>query len=280
MRKINANDISQTIAELCIEANTNLRPDVYSAIVFSIKQEDNRRAQRILQALLENADCARKHNLAICQDTGLPYVFVRLGQAVLVYAGSLVEAINKGIEKGYKKGYLRNSIVAHPLKREAKIGYSPGVVHIDVVTGRHIDLTVLPKGFGSENKSLLKMFNPTEGIEAIRNFVINAVEKAGADACPPFIVGIGIGAGSDKAALLAKQALLRPVNKRNPDRLLASLEKELLEKINQLNIGPLGLGGKTTALGVSILAAPTHIAGLPVAVNISCHALRSATKRI
>ena len=280
MRKIYAREITRTVAELCIEANINLRTDVRRALSLSLAREKNRRACRILQALVDNADCARELKLAICQDTGLPYVFVELGQKVQVCAGDLLKALNKGIEQGYKKANLRNSIITHPLKRKATPKFSPGVVHIDVVAGRQIKLTVLPKGFGSENKSVARMFKPTAGLVAIKDFVLEAVKEAGPDACPPFIIGLGIGGGLDQAALLAKKALLHPLNRRNPDKLLAKLEKELLERINQLGIGPSGLGGKTTALGVNILTYPTHIAGLAVAVNISCHALRSASRRL
>ena len=280
MRKIYTREITNAVAGLCIEANTNLRSDVYKAIAVSLAREGNKRARRILRALLDNADCARKFKLAICQDTGLPQVFVQLGQQVLLCGGDFLKAINKGIEAGYRKGCLRSSIIAHPLKRKVKPAFSPGVVHIDMVKGRHISLTVLPKGFGCENKSMVRMFNPTESIDAIRGFIVSAVKQAGAAACPPFIVGVGIGGGADQAALLAKKALLRPINRKNPDKLLANLEKRLLKEINQLGIGPMGLGGKTSALGVNILTHPTHIAGLPVAVNISCHALRSATKRL
>ncbi len=280
MRKIYTQEITKAVAELCIQANTNLRRDVYRALTASLSRENNRRARRILKTLLENADCARKFKLAICQDTGLAYVFVEMGQGVQICGGDFIKAINKGIEQGYRKGGLRNSVIAHPLKRKTTPGFSPGVVHIEMVKGKHLEITVLPKGFGSENKTALEMFNPTEGIDKIRDFVVWKVKEAGPDACPPFIIGVGIGGGSDQAMLLAKGALLRPINKRNPDKLLASLERELLDEINRLGIGPIGLGGKTTCLGVSILSHPTHIAGLPVAVNISCHALRSASKKL
>ena len=280
MRKIHVREIKKAVAGLCIQANIDLRGDVYKALKVSLVREKNSRARRILKALLENADCARREKLAMCQDTCLPYIFVELGQEALVCGGDLLKAINEGIEQGYRKGHLRNSIIAHPLKRNTGISFSPGVVHIDIVKGKYVNLTVLPKGFGSENKSQAKMFKPTEGKEAIRDFVLGAVKEAGPDACPPFVVGVGIGGGLDQAALLAKRALLRPINRRNPDRLLANLEKELLQEINRLDLGPLGLGGRTSALGVNILSYPTHIAGLPVAVNISCHALRSASRRI
>lgn len=280
MRRISAHQITEAVAQLCIQANTVLRADVYKALLAAQAREENLRARNILQSLIENADCARKLKLGICQDTGLPYVFVELGQAVEIYAGNLLPAINKGIEQGYKKGGLRNSVVIHPLKREAMPGFSPGVVHIEMVKGRHIRLSVLPKGFGSENKSRVAMFKPGEGQGAVEAFVIRTVKEAGADACPPFIVGVGIGGGMDQAAILAKRALLRPINSRNPDRLLGNLERKLLSAINQSGLGPFGLGGKTTCLGVSILAYPTHLAGLPVAVNISCHALRSAARQL
>lgn len=280
MRKISARQITNAVAQACIEANINLRPDVYRALKAFWADEFDSRARRILQALLDNADCARRLKLAICQDTGLPYVFVELGQQVLISGGDFLKAVNKGIERGYRRASLRNSIIIHPLRRKASPKYAPGVVHIDMVKGRHIKLTVLPKGFGSENKSAVKMFKPTAGVDQIGQFLLQKVKEAGPCACPPFIVGVGIGGGVDQAALLAKKALLRPIDRRNPDRFLAKLEKELLRKINRLGIGPMGLGGKSSCLGVNILTSPTHIAGLPVAVNISCHALRSATMRL
>jgi fumarate hydratase subunit alpha len=278
--KIDVRDITNAVARLCIEANTRLRPDIYKALKRSLGRENNQRARRILQALLDNADCARSLGVAVCQDTGLAYVFVQLGQEARITGGDLLQAINKGIEQGYKNGGLRNSVIAHPLKRRSRPKSSPGIVHIDMVKGRGIKISILPKGFGSENKSQARMFNPTAGIEQIKDFIITAAGEAGADACPPFIVGVGIGGGMDQAASLAKKALLRKIDRRNPDRLAAGLEKDLLRRINKLGIGPMGLGGKTTCLAVNILTSPTHIAGLPVAVNISCHALRSATKRI
>lgn len=279
MRRISTGQITNTVSELCIEANTDLRPDVYRALAASLTQEKNSRARRILKVLLENADCAKELKLAICQDTGLAYVFVELGQQVLISGGDFLKAVNKGIELGYKKGCLRNSVVTHPLRR-TKPRSAPGVVHIDMVKGRQLKLTVLPKGFGSENKSAVKMLNPTAGLDAVGRFILQQVKDAGPDACPPFIVGVGIGGGLDRAALLAKKALLRRIDRRNPDRFLSGLEKELLAQINLLGIGPLGLGGETTCLGVNILTSPTHLAGLPVAVNISCHALRSASRKL
>ena len=280
MRKIYVREVTDTIAGLCLQANTNLRSDVQKGLISALKRESNSRSRKILKALLENARCARKFKLAICQDTGLPYVFVELGQEVLVCGGDFLKAIQEGIRRGYQKAYLRNSIIAHPLKRKTKPRFSPAVVHVDLVRGSKLGLTVFPKGFGSENKSAVKMFNPTVPQDRIVDFVVQKAREAGPGACPPFILGVGIGGGLDAAASLAKKALLLPVNRKNPDRLLAKLERQILEKVNQLGIGPMGLGGKTTALGVNILTHPTHIAGLPVAVNISCHALRSADRKI
>lgn len=280
MRRIMAEKITEAAGRLCIKANVRLRPDVYQALKTARAKETNSKAKGILQALIDNADCARDSGLAICQDTGLAYVFVELGQEVLVCGGELVKAIDKGVARGYQKGALRNSVVRHPLKRGTTPGFSPAVTHIDIVRGDKVKLTVFPKGFGSENKGQVKMFVPTCGIELIKDFVVSAVEAAGADACPPYVVGVGIGGGLDKAALLAKQALLRPLGRRNPDKLLARLEKDLFLAVNGLKIGPMGLGGRATCLGVRALAYPTHIAGLPVAVNISCHALRSAEETL
>jgi len=280
VRKISTREITKATAVLCIKANLHLRSDVYQALKKAFGSEKNKRAKRILKSLIENADYAKDLNLAICQDTGLPYVFVKLGQDVKISGGDLVRAINRGIEIGYKKGCLRNSVISHPLKRASGCGFSPAVVHIDIVRGRGLELAVLPKGFGSENKSQVRMFRPTESIESVCKFIASVAREAGASACPPFVIAVGIGGGMDQAALLAKKALLHPLNKRNKDLLLARLERDLLKRINRLNIGPMGLGGKTTCLGVNIQTHSTHIAGLPVAVNISCHALRSARKKL
>ncbi|MCM8780283.1 MAG: fumarate hydratase [Candidatus Omnitrophica bacterium] len=277
MRTIKASLITKVIGELAQEANFVLRKDALLALRLALKEETNKRARSLLESIIENADIAKSERLAICQDTGLPIVFVELGQDVKI-EGDLRNAIIKGVETGYRKGYLRNSIVADPLVR-GKSGYSPCVIHIDVVRGVKLKLTVLPKGFGCENKSKLKMFEPTADIKEIKQFILEGVKAAGPDACPPFVLGIGIGGTADYAMLLAKKALLKPIPKPqflNPKR----LEYELLREINRLNIGPMGLGGKTTCLAVNIETYPTHIAGLPVAVNISCHALRSATKVI
>ncbi len=271
MKTINAQTITEAVKNLSIEANLRLRKDVFLRLKQAYAKETNKRAANILNAVLENARIARQERLAICQDTGLPCVFVELGQDVKV-KGDFNLAINKGIELGYKKGYLRNSIVNDPLNR-GRPGYYPAVIHTDIVKGDKLRITVLPKGFGCENKTRLKMFNPTSKIEDIKAFIVETVKLAGPDACPPYILGVGIGGSAEYACLLAKKALLNKV-KGGKQR----LEQDLLKGINNLNIGPMGLGGKTTALGVNIETYPTHIAGLPVCVNISCHALRSASK--
>ena len=280
MRKLNSTIIGQTVAQLCIKANTRLRPDVLLALNRAYLRENKARAKNILRAIIKNATLARKENLAICQDTGLPVVFVELGNDIKV-VGDLKKSINKGVEAGYKKGYLRNSIVDKPLLRKAA-GFRPAIVHLDLVKGRNLKLTVLAKGFGCENKSRLKMFLPTASIGQIKQFIIESVREAGPDACPPYIVGVGIGGTADYACFLAKKALLRKVMgyELRVISFISKLERDLLREINRLNIGPMGLGGKTTCLGVNIQTYPTHIAGLPVAVNISCHALRSATKTL
>lgn len=280
MRVISAEKIRSTVSDLCLQANLILRKDILSALKRAYATEANRRSKEILYAIINNAFVAQKEKLAICQDTGLPCVFVELGQDVSI-GGDLKSAINKGIESGYKKGFLRNSIVREPLKR-GKPGFVPAVIHIDIVKGDKLKLTVLPKGFGCENKTQLKMFKPTARIDEIKKFILEVVKSAGPDACPPYIVGVGIGGTADYACLLAKKAFLRKIRRKglSPNGTVPELERELLSEINHLNIGPMGLGGRTTCLGVNIETYPTHIAGLPVCVNISCHALRSATKVI
>lgn len=273
MKSITANKIKSAVADLCIRANLVLRTDVLAALRQAYSKETNPRARDILQAIITNARIAAKEGLAICQDTGVPCVFVELSDKVKI-TGDLKTAINQGVESGYKKACLRNSIVSDPLLR-GKPRYSPAIIHIDLVPGNKLKLTVLPKGFGCENKTQLKMFKPTATLAEIKQFVIEVVKNAGPDACPPYVVGVGIGGTADYACLLAKKALLKKVSGQ-----VRKLEQELLSEINRLNIGPMGLGGKTTALGVNILTYPTHIAGLPVAVNISCHALRSASEEI
>jgi fumarate hydratase subunit alpha len=277
MRVITANKIRDAVADLCIQANIVLRKDILAELKAAYSKETNKRAKDILKAIINNAYIARKEKLAICQDTGLPVVFLEIGQDVRI-AGDLSRAINKGIEAGYKRGSLRNSIISNPLFR-GKPGYSPAVIHTEIARGDRLKITVLPKGFGCENKAQLKMFNPTAKTEEIERFIIETVKSAGPDACPPYIVGVGIGGTADYAMFLATKALLRKIGAKG-HALNAKLEADLLKAINKLNIGPMGLGGKTTCLRVNIETYPTHIAGLPVAVNISCHALRSATKTL
>jgi len=270
MKKISAKEIKKLVSDLCLQANFVLRDDVLAKLKSAARQESNKRSKDILNAIIENARIAKQKKLAICQDTGLPVVFAEVGQDLKI-AGDLKSAINRGVEAGYRKGSLRNSVIQHPLNR-GKAGYSSAYIHTDIVKGNSLKITVLPKGFGCENKTQLKMFNPTAGIVEIKRFIIDAVKSAGPDACPPYVVGVGIGGTADGACFLAKKALLNRV-----DRSAGRLERELLKEINRLRIGAMGLGGKVTVLAVNIITHPTHIAGLPVAVNISCHALRSAT---
>lgn len=276
MRNIDAKVIEDTVARLCIEANLRLPPDVINAIERAEKAEPWDGAKRILSLLGDNVRIASEKTLPVCQDTGMACVFVELGQDVHI-EGDFEQAVNNGVRRGYGEGYLRKSVVCDPLRRVNTGDNTPALVTVKLTRGDKMRITVMPKGFGSENMSALKMLKPTDGVEGVKSFVLDTVEKAGANPCPPIIVGVGIGGSFDKAACLAKHALLRPVNEPNPDEYYAALERELLDKINALGIGPQGFGGKTTALAVLIEAMPTHVAGLPVAVNISCHATRRAS---
>ena len=276
MKNIDAKVIEDTVARLCIEANLRLPPDVINAIERAEKAEPWEGAKRILSLLGDNVRIASEKTLPVCQDTGMACVFVELGQDVHI-DGDFEEAVNNGVRRGYGEGYLRKSVVCDPLRRVNTGDNTPALLTVKLTRGDKMRITVMPKGFGSENMSALKMLKPADGVEGVKNFVLETVEKAGANPCPPIIVGVGIGGSFDKAAYLAKHALLRPVDEPNPDEYYAALERELLEKINALGIGPQGFGGKTTALAVLIEAMPTHVAGLPVAVNISCHATRRAS---
>ena len=276
MKNIDAKVIEDTVARLCIEANLRLPPDVINAIERAEKAEPWDGAKRILSLLGDNVRIASEKTLPVCQDTGMACVFVELGQDVHI-DGDFEEAVNNGVRRGYGEGYLRKSVVCDPLRRVNTGDNTPALLTVKLTRGDKMRITVMPKGFGSENMSALKMLKPADGFEGVKNFVLETVEKAGANPCPPIIVGVGIGGSFDNAAYLAKHALLRPVNEPNPDEYYAALERELLEKINALGIGPQGFGGKTTALAVLIEAMPTHVAGLPVAVNISCHATRRAS---
>lgn len=276
MRSIDSKVIEDTVARLCIEANLRLPPDVINAIESAEKAEPWDGAKRILSLLGDNVRIASEKTLPVCQDTGMACVFVELGQDVHI-DGDFEEAVNNGVRRGYGEGYLRKSVVCDPLRRVNTGDNTPALLTVKLTRGDKMRITVMPKGFGSENMSALKMLKPADGVEGVKNFVLETVEKAGANPCPPIIVGVGIGGSFDKAAYLAKHALLRPIDEPNPDEYYAALESELLDKINALGIGPQGFGGKTTALAVLIEAMPTHVAGLPVAVNISCHATRRAS---
>lgn len=277
MRRVSAKEIREIVAALAIKANLFLREDVLSALKKAYSEEKVPRAKKILKALIENAAVASSESIPICQDTGMATVFLEIGQEAVIVGGDLEKAVNKGISEGYKKGFLRKSVVADPLLRVNTKDNTPAVIHMKIVPGSRIKITVAPKGFGSENKSLTGMLRPTDGADKVEKFVLEAVKKAGPDACPPYIIGVGIGGTLDKACLLAKEALLRRIDRRNPKRHVGKMESRLLKKINRLNIGPMGLGGRATSLGLNIETYPTHIAGLPVCVSISCHATRSAS---
>ncbi|NJD02308.1 MAG: fumarate hydratase [Ruminiclostridium sp.] len=276
MRRIDADTVVRAVERLCTDANYYLNADILQALQDGISDEISDTGRNILSQLVENASLAREKQMAICQDTGMAVVFVELGQDVHVSGGNLTNAINEGVRRGYKNGYLRNSVVNDPVERVNTGDNTPAVIHYDIVDGENIRIIVAPKGFGSENMSGVKMLKPSDGREGIKGYILDMVDRAGPNPCPPIIVGVGIGGTMEKAALLAKKALLRPVNDNSGIEYLCKLEKELLKEINSMGIGPAGLGGRITALGVNIEAYPTHIAGLPVAVNIGCHATRHA----
>ena len=277
MRELNAQLITDTVAKLCIEANCYLPADIRRRLEDMAQAEDWPVACGILQQIRENYHLAEECNTPICQDTGLACVFLEIGQDVHI-SGDLHKAVDDGVRKGYTEGYLRKSAVADPLRRVNTGDNTPAMLYIDLVPGDRVKITVAPKGFGSENMSATKMLRPSDGVEGVKEFVLQTVKNAGPNPCPPIVVGVGIGGTFDKVALLAKQALLRSVDVPNPDPYYAQLEAELLEAVNELGIGPQGLGGRTTALAVNIETMPTHIAGLPAAVNINCHVTRHATE--
>lgn len=279
MRTIAAERIRDTVAELCIRANRQLPDDIVKAIKAAGQEESWPTAKYTLEILQENMALAKERELPVCQDTGMACVFLELGQDVHV-EGDLNEAIHEGVRRGYGEGYLRKSIVEDPLRRINTEDNTPAAITVHIVPGEVLKITVAPKGFGSENMSRLAMLKPADGVEGVKSFVYETVKIAGPNPCPPIVLGIGIGGSFDKVAALAKQALLRPLDQPNPDPYYAALEKELLEGINELGIGPQGFGGKTTALGVSIETMATHVAGLPVAVNVSCHVTRRASAEL
>ncbi|SDF31912.1 fumarate hydratase [Sporolituus thermophilus] len=277
MRTIEAAQITAAVAKLAVEANYNLSPDIYDALVAGREKEESPLGKEILGQLVTNACIAREEAMPICQDTGMAVVFVELGQDVHITGGSLADAVNAGVAKGYTEGYLRKSVVDDPLfDRKNTQDNTPAILHVELVPGDKLKIMLAPKGFGSENMSALKMFKPAEGVAGVKKFVVDTVFNAGSNPCPPIVVGVGIGGTMEKAALLAKKALLRPINRRNANPVYAKFEEELLELINETGVGPQGLGGRVTALAVNIEYFPTHIAGLPVAININCHATRHA----
>lgn len=276
MRIISVSQIEQTVAFLCQKANTQLPDDVLQALFAAKEQEISKTGRAVLSDLIKNAEIASETPCPICQDTGMAVVFVKIGQDVKIEGGWIEDAIHRGVARGYKEGYLRASVVSDPLLRQNTNDNTPAVVHYQIVPGGQLRLIVAPKGFGSENMSAARMLSPSEGEKGLFRFVLETVEKAGPNPCPPVVIGIGLGGTLEKAAILAKEALLVPIGQRNEQPHLRKLEKELLEAVNGLGIGPGGLGGKVTALDLHILTYPTHIAGLPVVLNMGCHATRHA----
>ncbi len=277
MRTINSKEITKAVRELCIDANINLPPCMKTAICNFEKSETNPLAKETLGDIIRNYKAAEEMNIPICQDTGMAVIFAEIGQDVHIEGELFEDAVNEGVRQGYKEGYLRLSIVRDPLDRVNTNDNTPAVIHTKIVAGENIKLTVAPKGFGSENMSSIKMFIPTATKEDIMDFVVDTVKTAGSNPCPPIVVGVGIGSDFEGAALLSKTALCRDIDIKNQNPFYAKMEDELLEKINDLDIGPQGFKGKTTALKVNVESAPTHIAGLPVAVNIGCHVTRHKT---
>ncbi|MBR7163651.1 MAG: fumarate hydratase [Clostridia bacterium] len=279
MREIDALKITQAVKKLCIESNCHLSSDIKERIESFCEDETWAQAKEILERIIENYNISDENNQPVCQDTGVACVFLKIGQDVHV-KGDITEAVNEGVRQGYEEGYLRKSVVRDPLDRVNTGDNTPAMLYFEIVPGDKIEVTVAPKGFGSENMSKIAMLRPSDGLQGVKDFVIKSVEEAGPNPCPPIVVGVGIGGTFDKAAYLAKKALIRPVDVSNEDPFYANLEKELLQEINNLGIGPQGFGGKTTALAVNIEKYPTHIAGLPVAVNINCHVTRHGSEVI
>ncbi|MCW6089932.1 fumarate hydratase [Clostridium sporogenes] len=274
MREISVNTIKKVVKKLCIEANYYLPKDVNDKIIQCKEEETWNIAKEVLQTIEENIHIAKEGNIPLCQDTGMACIFIEIGQDVHIIGGSLQDAINEGIAEGYKEGYLRKSVVSDPIERINTGDNTPAVIYYNIIQGDRIKITVAAKGFGSENMSKIAMLKPADGLEGIKDFILDVVKEGGPNPCPPIVVGVGIGGTFDKCAYLSKKALLRPIDSRNKNKFYKDLEEELLEKINGLGIGPQGFGGKTTALAVNIETFPTHIAGLPVAVNVSCHVTR------
>lgn len=280
MREVNVSDVTACIKRLCIEANYFLNSDIYDSFKDAYENEESPIGRDIINQLIKNADLAREKCKPICQDTGMAVIFMEIGQEVHFCGGSLTDAINEGVRQGYKEGYLRKSVVGDPLLRVNTGDNTPAVIHYDIVPGDKVKIDVAPKGFGSENMSKIYMLKPSDGIEGVKNAIIDCIKNAGPNPCPPMVVGVGIGGNFEKCAELAKKALLRPVNESSDIPYIADMEDELFERANNLGIGPQGLGGTTTILGLNIETFATHIAGLPVAVNISCHVTRHGSAEI
>ena len=274
LRTVNVKEVTAAIKEMCIEANHFLSDDMAARMKKAVDEEESPLGKQILTQLQENLQIAGDDMIPICQDTGMAVVFIKVGQEVHFEGGSLTDAINQGVHDGYVDGFLRKSVVKDPIFRENTKDNTPAIIHYEIVEGDRVDITLAPKGFGSENMSRVFMLKPADGIEGVKNAILTAVRDAGPNACPPMVVGVGIGGTFEKCAILAKKALTRDLNTHNEISYVADLEKELLEKINKLEIGPGGLGGKMTALGVNVEVYPTHIAGLPVAINMCCHVNR------
>lgn len=278
MREIDVSRITDTVERLCIEANTHLPEDVERAIEACRAREDGSIAGGVLEDIMENYTIARRENVPICQDTGMACVFLEIGQDVHLTGGDLRQAVDEGVRRGYERGYLRKSVVRDPIRRGNTGDNTPAMLYTEIVPGEQVTVTVGPKGFGSENMSAIRMFKPSAGLQGIKDFILETVKNAGPNPCPPMVVGVGIGGTFDKAALLAKKAIMRPLGTHHPDPFYAQLEDEMLERINALGIGPQGFGGRTTAIGLNVETLPTHIAGMPCAINISCHVTRHKTE--
>lgn len=274
MKNINCEEIIDAVSNLCIDINLNMPNDLQQILLNAIENEDAPLGRRILEDIVLNGQIAQEKNIPMCQDTGMVIGFVEIGQDVRIINGSLSEAIQEGVRRGYNQGHLRKSVVKCPIRRGNTEDNTPAIIHYDVIEGDQLRIHLGAKGFGSENMSAVKMLKPSDELEGIKNFVIETIRNAGANACPPMIIGVGIGGSFDKVTTLSKKALFRKLGQRHSDPYIANLELELLEEINQLGVGPQGFGGKTTALELHIETFPTHIAGLPVAVNINCHASR------
>lgn len=274
MKIISSKQIEDVVEKMCVEANCYLPDDIKEALNTAAKKENNPAAAEVLNDLIENYKIAQEENIPICQDTGMAVFFVELGQNVKVEGDTIERAINNGVKRGYENGYLRKSVVLDPLNRKNTNDNTPAVIHYDFVEGDELKITIAPKGFGSENMSAIKMLKPSDGVEGVKNFIVETIKNAGSNPCPPVVLGIGIGGTMEKAALLAKKALTRDISVSNENEYYSNLEDEIKTEINNLGIGVSGLGGSNTVLGVNIETFPTHIAGLPVAVNVSCHVTR------